>query len=131
MGEDQVFFVGSEPEDLAAARDWIAERLHHSWLIDDEIAELNLAVTEALTNLLQHVDVRTKSEIRVQIEQRAVHVFISDDSPPFEPGEPGDNEREGGFGLLLLHMLTDEVDIRPGDTGGSVLRLTKNRPADG
>lgn len=130
MGDDQVFFVGSEPGDLAEARDWIGEQLHRSWLIDDEIAELTLAVTEALTNLLQHVEVRNKSELRVQVDQQAVHIFISDDSPPFEPGNPGDSDGEGGFGLLLLHMLTDEVEVRPGDTGGSLLRLTKNRPSD-
>ena len=51
-------------------------------------------------------------------------------SPPFEPGLPTDTDREGGYGLLLLHMLTDEVDIGPGDQGGSVMRLTKRRPPD-
>ncbi len=130
MSDDQVFFVGGEPADLAEAREWLGAQLHRSWLLDEEIDELNLALTEALTNLLQHTDVRTKSALRVQVDGDAVHVFIADDSPPFEPGSPSDDEREGGYGLLLLHMLTDEVDIGPGDQGGSVMRLTKRRPAD-
>ena len=130
MGDDQVFYVGGEPADLAEARDWLGAQLHQSWLLEEEIDELNLAITEALTNLLQHTDLRTKSALRVQLEESAVHVFIADDSPPFEPGLPTDTDREGGYGLLLLHMLTDEVDIGPGDQGGSVMRLTKRRPPD-
>lgn len=129
MSDDQVFFVGDGPDDLAGARDWLADRLHRSWLIDDEIDELSLAITEALTNLLQHAGHRTKSELRVSDDANSVHVFIRDDSAPFVVGDPSDEDREGGFGLLLLHMLTDEVEIREGDTGGSVMRLTKHRPA--
>jgi anti-sigma regulatory factor (Ser/Thr protein kinase) len=130
MDDEPAFYVGDEPDDLAQARDWLAEQLHRSWLLDEEIDELNLALTEALTNLLQHAQPRTKSELTVQLDDTAVHVFISDDSPPFQPGDPSDADRDGGYGLLLLHMLTDEVDVTPGATGGSVLRLTKRRPAD-
>lgn len=128
MGDEEIFFVGGEPQHLAEAREWLTGRLHTSWLLDEEIGELNLALTEALTNLLQHAEIRTKSELRVQIEDTRVHVLIADDSPPFEPGHSPDEEREGGFGLLLLNMLTDEVSVETGATGGSVLRLTKYRP---
>lgn len=128
MDDDLACYVGADAEDLAAARTWLTERLHHSWLLDEEIDELNLAITEALTNLLVHTDERSKSELTVRIADQQVDIYIRDDSPPFVPGQVDDPEREGGYGLLLLNMLTDEVVVGPGDTGGSVLQLTKRRP---
>ena len=105
MDDDQVFYVGDQPGDLAEARDWLTVKLHHSWLLDEEIEELNLAITEALTNLLVHTQQRTKTELSVQCDPTEVHVYLRDDSPPFTPGQPSDTDREGGFGLLLLNML--------------------------
>ena len=130
MDDDQVFYVGDQPGDLAEARDWLTVQLHRSWLLDEEIDELNLAITEALTNLLVHTEHRTKTELTIQLDTTEVHVYLRDDSPPFTPGLPSDTDREGGFGLLLLNMLTDEVEVTPGDTGGSVLRLTKRKPPE-
>ena len=130
MDGAQVWFVGDDPEELGRTRDGITERLHRSWLLDEEIDELNLALTEALTNLLQHAQPRTKSEVQLLLDDQAVHLVITDDSPPFEVGDPADADRDGGYGLLLLHMLTDEVEVTPTDSGGSRLRLTKHRPSD-
>ncbi|MFT5530886.1 MAG: anti-sigma regulatory factor (Ser/Thr protein kinase) [Candidatus Poriferisodalaceae bacterium] len=124
------FYVGADPTDLAAARDWLSDQLTDTWLMSGDIDELRLAITEAFTNLLQHAQPRTKSELSVNIEADRIHVFIGDDGPPFEPGVPTDIDREGGFGLMLLHMLVDEVDVTAGPTGGSVMRLTKVRPPD-
>jgi serine/threonine-protein kinase RsbW len=122
------FYVGRDPCDIADARQWLTTQLTPLGLDTEAIDELRLALTEATTNLLEHGEPRTKSELHLSVETDRVHLMIRDDSPPFEPGSPGDTDREGGFGLLLLHMLTDEVEIQPGDTGGSVLRLTKLRP---
>lgn len=130
MDDDQVFYVGDQPGDLAEARDWLTVQLHRSWLLDEEIDELNLAITEALTNFLVHTEHRTKTELTIQLDATEVHIYLRDDSPPFTPGLPSDTDREGGFGLLLLNMLTDEVEVTPGDTGGSVLRLTKRKPPE-
>ena len=124
------FYVGTDPDELTTARDWLAEQLADTWLTPEDIDELRLAITETLTNLLQHAGPRAKSELTVAVNDTAARVLIKDDSPPFEPGAPTDTDREGGFGLMLLHMLTDEVEISEGPTGGSLTRLTKLRPAD-
>ena len=59
MGDDQVFYVGGEPADLAEARDWLGAQLHHSWLLEEE------------------------SDIRVQFEGLRANAEDADDVLPY------------------------------------------------
>ena len=128
MTDRPVFYVGSDPSDLDDARDWLEEQLHASWMLDTEIAALQLALTEVLTNVLERTGTGVKSELTTEVLSDAVHLIIVDERPPFEPGRPDDLDRERGFGLLLCNVLADEVHVGPDEQGGSFIRLTKLRP---
>lgn len=128
MGDRPVFYVGSDPNDLDDAREWLEEQLHASWLLDAEITQLQLALTEILTNVLERTGTGVKSELTIEVLHDVVHLMIGDERPPFEPGRPDDIDREGGFGLLLVNLLVDEAKVTADGHGGSSIRLTKHRP---
>jgi anti-sigma regulatory factor (Ser/Thr protein kinase) len=88
--------------------------------------EVKLAVSEAVTNAIQHGSRSSKDQIRmVAVEESGALVFEVLDTGKFVPRvvRRGDMP-EGGRGLEFMRVLMDEVDLRPG-RGGTLLRMAK------
>jgi anti-sigma regulatory factor (Ser/Thr protein kinase) len=123
----------TDPGDVEAARVWLRQTLGHHGVASDIQRDLTLAFTEIVTNILPRVDGRPaedKVELQLGVTDTSVRLSVVDASPPFEPGPDSDEDGEGGVGLLLLHLLADEVSIGPGASGGSVTTVVKNRADD-
>lgn len=123
----------TDAADIEAARQWLRTTLTHHGVASDVQRDLTLAFTEITTNVLPRVDGRPdadKVEIQLQVSADAVRMSVLDASPPFERGAPSDADGEGGMGLLLLHLLADEVSVGPGPSGGSVTTVVKHRPTE-
>jgi anti-sigma regulatory factor (Ser/Thr protein kinase) len=129
------------PARLAAiddARAWATVHARTAGLSDDELAELELAITEALANVIKHGYQREADvliDIEATIEADRLEICILDRAPAFMPGDlpPRDLNyvSEGGYGLSLIESLTDEVRREPRRGGGNALTLVmmlKGRP---
>jgi serine/threonine-protein kinase RsbW len=100
----------------------------------DAIADLKLALTEAVSNSVRHAydtDGLGHVEIRYELRADRVLIEVTDDGHGFDPDESpaffGDELSEGGLGIAIIRTIADELEIesRPG-VRGSRLRFVKH-----
>lgn len=98
--------------------------------IEEEVlADLKLAVTEACGNVVRHAYGEDDGPVRVTIAlaESAVTISVADEGAgiPASSSPGGRADREGGMGLAIIGAIADELDVRPGVAGGTVLTLRK------
>lgn len=125
--------IASRPECVEEARDWVTARARAAGFGDAAIGEVELALTEALANVIEHgyggdgsheivVGARTEDgRLRVTVRDWGQDLDLSGYSPR-DLDEPG----EGGYGVYLMEQLMDEVTYEPQPGGGTLLTLVKN-----
>ena len=114
---------------LKEARDF-AERAAEEFGLDGAAGyDVKLAMSEAVTNAIQHGSSSPSDPIKIGIaaEGQAL-VFEVLDTGRFVPRVRRRGElSESGRGLEFMRVLMDEVDLRPGDAG-TLMRFAKRRP---
>lgn len=104
----------------------------------EDIEDLKVAVSEAITNAVTHAynDEET-GEVRLGfgVYEDRLEIMVADSGVsfnmkevrkeigPHNKSEPVENLREGGFGLFLINALMDEVEIH--DNHGVIIVMTK------
>jgi len=115
---------------LKAARDF-AERAAADFGLDgDACYDVKLAMSEAVTDAIQHGSSSPADPIRIAVaaEGHAL-VFEVHDTGRFVPRVVRRGElSESGRGLEFMRVLMDEVDLRPGHSG-TLMRFAKRRAA--
>lgn len=99
-------------------------------------ADLELLVSEVVTNAVRHggSGLRDAIDVRVEVGDDTVSVSISDSGDGFAPGtrpQPRLGRDAGGFGLLLLDRLSTRWGIEPDDGGFRVWFRLTGRTASG
>lgn len=102
----------------------------------DAILDTQLAVEEAITNIIVHGYRNESGEIRIfwKFEKGRAEIQIIDTAPAFDPlsiPEPDiegdmDERRIGGLGVYLIRQLMDEFSYRYED-GKNIFTLIKKR----
>jgi anti-sigma regulatory factor (Ser/Thr protein kinase) len=111
---------------LKEARDFADEAAAEFGFGADARYEVRLAVSEAVTNAIQHGSRTPEDPIRILATQESgALVFEVLDTGHFVPRvvRRGDLP-ESGRGLEFMRILMDEVDLRTG-RGGTLLRMAK------
>jgi len=116
----------------------LGEEMQTSGFGSEIILDTQLAVEEAITNIINHGYRKAVGEIIISfmISTERIEVHIIDAAPRFDPlsvPEPdldGDleNRRIGGLGIFLIRQLMDEVSYRY-ENGKNILVLIKNKRA--
>jgi anti-sigma regulatory factor (Ser/Thr protein kinase) len=118
--------IEANPQRLQDARDWAHDCAAEAGLGEAECFQVRLAMSEAVTNAIEHGSHDPADEIRIE-------VFVRDGSLTFEVSDTGtfaaplghsNLDDEGGRGLEVLAIVMDEVHITAGGDG-SVLRFAK------
>jgi len=107
-------------------------------LPEEQLADLKLALTEAVSNSVRHAYGEGEGFVSVAYELSGglLAVEVVDDGEGFDPERPsaleGEELTEGGLGIAIIRTIADdfELDSRPG-VRGSRLRFVKrlSRPA--
>jgi serine/threonine-protein kinase RsbW len=100
---------------------------------DETIADLKLALTEAVSNSVRHAygDSGGHVEITYELREDRLGIEVVDDGAGFDPDDSpafvGDELSEGGLGIAIIRTIADELEIssRPG-ARGSRLRFVKH-----
>ena len=101
---------------------------------DDTMADLKLALTEAVSNSIRHAYGPNGSghvEITYELRLDRLGIEVVDDGEGFDPDETpafeGDELAEGGLGIAIIRTIADEFEIwsKPGERG-SRLRFVKH-----
>jgi serine/threonine-protein kinase RsbW len=103
-------------------------------LSEEILGDLKLALTEACTNSVRHAYDGGEGvvEILYELHSDRVVVEVTDTGEGFDPPQNVASEEElseGGLGIAIIQALSDELEIRAGDDGGSFLRFVKRLPA--
>ncbi|MFM2070862.1 MAG: hypothetical protein RLZZ623_1125 [Actinomycetota bacterium] len=124
--------VTSELDQVARVRHWCADQARKATLSADEISEVELAITEALANVIRHsYEGREGCPITVEsiVDAGRLELHVVDEGIPFDPDAYGgidlDDAHEGGYGVFMIDALMDEVERRSGPSGGTELVLVK------
>jgi anti-sigma regulatory factor (Ser/Thr protein kinase) len=111
---------------LKEARDFAERAANEFGLSSDACYQVKLAVSEAVTNAIQHGSKSADAPVRISIweEPEALVVEVVD-TGRFVPRvtRRGDMP-ESGRGLEFMRLMMDQVDLHPGDDG-THLRLVK------
>ena len=101
---------------------------------DDTMADLKLALTEAVSNSIRHAygpNGSGHAEITYELRLDRLGIEVVDDGEGFDPEETpafeGDELSEGGLGIAIIRTIADDFTIqsRPG-VRGSRLRFVKH-----
>jgi serine/threonine-protein kinase RsbW len=101
-------------------------------LSDELLADLKLALTEAVSNSVRHAyaDGAGYVSIAYELTGDALAVEVVDDGKGFDPDRPpaleGEELTEGGLGIAIIRTIADEFELssQPG-VRGSRLRFAK------
>ncbi|MGB7787567.1 ATP-binding protein [Methanoregula sp.] len=102
---------------------------------EDDILDTQLAVEEAITNIIMHGYINGEGAITVsgRAGDGTVEVRLEDRAGPFDPlsiPEPdlAGDRKIGGLGIFLIRQVMDDVRYRFED-GKNILVLTKRKTA--
>ena len=101
---------------------------------DDAMADLKLALTEAVSNSVRHAygpDGDGHVSVTYELHPDALGIEVVDDGAGFDPDEApsfdGGELSEGGLGIAIIRSIADEFEIESSPSErGSRLRFVKN-----
>jgi serine/threonine-protein kinase RsbW len=130
--------IPARAEYVALARLALSGLADLAALPEELVADLKLALTEAVSNSVRHAYGEGGGFVSVAYElgHDSLAVEVVDDGEGFDPDRPpaleGEELTEGGLGIAIIRTIADdfELDSRPG-VRGSRLRFAKrlNRAA--
>ena len=128
--------VPSATENLALIREFVGNVGSQAGLVEDDVAKLELAVDEAVANVIEHAhgnDSNKEVTVRATFDTATLRIEVVDEGEGFDPtaipSTPVEqmvhDRRTGGLGLRVMKSLMDEVsyEIIPGERNR--LRLLK------
>ena len=124
--------VPARAEYVALARLALSGLADIAALSDELVADLKLALTEAVSNSVRHAYPGGTGFVSIAYELTgdALAVEVVDDGKGFDPDRPppleGEELTEGGLGIAIIRTIADEFELssRPG-VRGSRLRFVK------
>lgn len=126
--------IQSRLDAVADARRWAAERVRAAGFDEDAIFAVELALSEALTNVIRHAyggDEGQEIHLALAINDEKLDLTIRDFGQKFDPADytPPDLDEpaEGGYGVYLIHELMDQVTYDTSLPTGTQLNLVKYR----
>jgi serine/threonine-protein kinase RsbW len=121
--------ISADVARLKEVRDFAERAAAEFGLPEDDRYQVKLAISEAVTNAIQHGSSSPTDPIRILVaEESGALVFEVIDTGRFRPAVRRGILPESGRGLEFMRLLMDEVDLRP-SLNGTLLRFTKRRAA--
>jgi serine/threonine-protein kinase RsbW len=108
-----------------------ADALKQLGVAEDCVSDVEIAVTEACTNVVKHsTDVREEFKVSVRIDETSCHITVTDSGKGFDhaarSAETAHASAEGGRGISLMHALVDNVKFVSQPHDGTIVHLVKN-----
>jgi len=134
--QHQLRVFPSRVESLSEIRHMLGTLSEDCGLVKTSIDELQLAVHEALANIIEHAHARDGvGEIEIFAERIAygLEIKLLYEGPEFAPPESVisqpviNTQRDGGFGLYIIQAYADEVTYGTEDSGLRFIKIMKRK----
>lgn len=126
FSEPIVLRIPSRSEYVLLARLVVAQVGQLAEFEPEDIYDVKLAVTEAVTNVVRHAAVE-HFDIEYRVARQAVEITVTDAGGGFDANElihaP---DEQGGFGLAVIQNLVDEVVLDTASGGGTRLKMIRH-----
>lgn len=134
MDSSDTVTIPSRPERIDEAREWVAGQARSAGFGPEAVGEIELALTEALANVIEHGyggDGSRRIVVGAAPCDGGLRVSVRDWGRDFDPAGYSprdlDDPGEGGYGVYLMEQLMDDVTWEPQPDGGTLLTLVKKR----
>ena len=97
------------------------------------VGDVELAVTEACANVIEHASGDDEYEVRVAVDDAQCEIKVIDMGNGFDQllaADYPDGDAEHGRGLLIMRALMDSMTFESEPEQGTVVRLTKSLAFD-
>ncbi len=131
-----VLTIDSVIDEIPVVSERLEELMNGAGFGPEAVLDTQLAVEEAITNVIVHGYKQKGNEIRIacQVIDGAIEIRITDSAPPFNPLslptpdlDSDVNERRiGGLGIYLIRRVMDGVEYAY-EGGNNIFTLTKKR----
>jgi serine/threonine-protein kinase RsbW len=127
-----VLSLPAERISTTQARAFVRRTAHDAGFGPESLADIELAVGEAVTNAVLHGHSRsgpTTISVLVEFSHPGLTVEVRDNGSGFDPGQIhqadyADAEAQTGRGLMLIRALMDHVELRR-DRSGMTIRMER------
>lgn len=130
--------IPAKAEYIALARLALTGLTDLAELSAEVVADLKLALTEAVSNSVRHAygDTGGFVEIAYELSGQALAIEVIDDGAGFDPERPpvleGEELSEGGLGIAIIRTIADDFEIESeAGARGSRLRFVKRLRSSG
>lgn len=124
--------VPAQLDSLAVISEFINSATHRAQMSEREAWQVQLAVDEAATNIIQHAYADSDTGVitlQWLIEAGELQITLVDNGRPFDPTQvptpdihsPFEDRQAGGLGIYLMHKLMDTVAFEFDDTGNTLV----------
>ena len=113
---------------VPVARHICREALRELGVLEECRSDIEVALTEACTNVLEHSGPGDNYEVDVTLDEEQCVIRVVDHGHGFDstaPVMPAAEEAEGGRGISLMHALVDKVQFNSRPEEGTVVHLEK------
>ena len=126
MFTERSYSITADLARLREAREFAVRAAADFGLEGDDVYDVKLAMSEAVTNAIQHGSRSTADRVRIAVLAKpGTLMFEVEDTGRFIPRAPRHDELpSGGRGLEFMRQIMDEVEVHPGP-GGTLLRFAK------
>ena len=118
----------SEARTVPVARHICRETLRELAVEQECASDIEVALTEACTNVLDHSGPTDEFRVEVVLHDHHCEMHVVDSGPGFDvdaPRERADHAAESGRGIELMHALVDSVKFEVLPENGTVVHLHK------
>lgn len=123
-----------EAETVRLVRGVVADALTKFGVGQECIGDIQLALSEACNNVVDHATVEDEYEVRVELVDQTCAVFVRNRGAGFDTsalaGVMPDPSSARGRGVAIMRALMDDVEFRSEPECGDVVRLVKTLTAD-
>jgi serine/threonine-protein kinase RsbW len=125
-----VLTLPREAVSVPLARHTVAAALRSAGITQDCLAEVEVALSEACTNVFHHANAGASYEVAISIGDQQLTMEVVDSGAgigwrPHEPASMPNGMAEGGRGLALMTALTDHALFDSVTGEGGAVHLTK------
>ena len=113
---------------VPVARHICREALRELGVEDECTSDIEVALTEACTNVLDHAEPGDQYEVQLSLAQVQCVIRVVDQGPGFDSDAPRSlpsSGAEGGRGIALMEALVDTVKFESRPEAGTVVYLEK------